>query len=100
MAARTISPVPREMKIFFSDFFGVTRSALEKYGAFDISLLADLPLFVDPFLLFNSKKPIYRGLHDGIIDYLRFLKDKSVDDPDLDQGLLDAWYMFPEVEQN
>lgn len=100
MAARMSSPVPREMKIYFSDFFGVTRSALEKYGAFNISLLADLPLFVDPFLLFNSKKPIYRSLHDGMINYLRFLKDKSVDDPALDPGLLDAWYMFPEVEQN
>jgi hypothetical protein len=88
------------MKIYFSDFFDVTRSALEKYGAFNISLLADLPLFVDPFLLFNSKKPIYRSLHDGMIEYLRFLKDKSVDDPELDQGLLEAWYMFPEVEQN
>ncbi len=88
------------MKIYFSDFFGVSRSALEKYGAFNISLLADLPLFVDPFLLFNSKKPIYRNLHDGMINYLRFLKDKSVDDPELDPGLLDAWYMFPEVEQN
>src|SRR5271170_218176 len=100
MAARIGSRVPREMRIYFSDFFGVTRSALEKYGAFNISLLADLPLFVDPFLLFNSKKPIYRGLHDGMINYLRFLKDKSVDDPELDPGLLDAWYMFPEVEQN
>lgn len=100
MAARISSPVPREMKIYFSDFFGVTRSALENYGAFNISLLADLPLFVDPFLLFNSKKPIYRGLHDGMINYLRFLKDKSINDPELDLGLLDAWYMFPEVEQN
>jgi hypothetical protein len=45
------------MKIYFSDFFGVTRPALEKYGAFNISLLADPPLFVDPFLLFNSKRP-------------------------------------------
>jgi hypothetical protein len=36
-------------------------------------LLADLPLFVDPFLLFNSRKPKYRALHDPIIKYLRFL---------------------------
>lgn len=88
------------MRIYFSDFFCVSRSLLEKYGAFNISLLADLPLFVDPFLLFNSKKPLYRALHDGMIGYLRFLRDRSVDDPDLDPGLLDAWYMFPEVEQN
>jgi hypothetical protein len=27
--------------MYFSDFFGVRKSALNKYGAFDISLLAD-----------------------------------------------------------
>jgi len=88
------------MKICFSDFFGVHKSALEEYGAFDVSLLADLPLFVDPFLLFNSRKPKYRALHDRIIDYLRFLKEKSAADQDIDPALLHAWYMFPEVEQN
>lgn len=88
------------MRMYFSDFFGVRKSALNKYGAFDISLLADLPLFVDPFLLFNSKKPKYRALHDRMIEYLRFLKEKSAADQSLDSGLLTAWYMFPEVEQN
>ncbi len=88
------------MRMYFSDFFGVRKSALNKYGAFDISLLADLPLFVDPFLLFNSKKPKYRALHDRMIEYLRFLKEKSTSDQGLDSGLLTAWYMFPEVEQN
>jgi len=44
------------MKLYFSDFFEVSRSELEEHGAFDVSLLADLPLFIDPFLLFNSRK--------------------------------------------
>jgi hypothetical protein len=88
------------MRICFSDFFDVRKTDLNKYGAFNISLLADLPLFVDPFLLFNSKIPKYQGLHDRIIEYLRFLKDKSASGQDLDAALLDAWYMFPEVEQN
>jgi hypothetical protein len=88
------------MKMYFSDFFGVRKSVLEKYGAFDVSLLADLPLFVDPFLLFNSRRPKYRALHDRIIEYLRFLKEKSASGQDLDPALLHAWYMFPEVEQN
>jgi hypothetical protein len=88
------------MRIYFSDFFGVSPQLLKKYGAFNISLLADLPLFVDPFLLFNSKKRIYRDLHDRIIDYLRFLKEKSLGDPNLSAGLLRAWYRFPEVGQN
>ena len=35
-----------ELNIYFSDIFGVTKSQLKKYDAFNISLLADLPLFV------------------------------------------------------
>ena len=92
-------PTQQRMRMYFSDFFGV-RKSLNKYGAFDISLLADLPLFVDPFLLFNSKKPKYRALDDRMIEYLRFLKEKSAADQSLDSGLLTAWHMFPEVEQN
>jgi len=88
------------MRVYFSDFFHVRKSTLKRYGAFDISLLADLPLFVDPFLLFNSKKPKYRTLHDRMIEYLRFLKEKSTADHNLDTGLLASWYMFPEVCQN
>ena len=87
------------MKVYFSDFFEVTPKTVERYGAFNISLLSDLPLFVDPFLLFNSRKRHYRALHAEIIHYLRFLKDKSADQ-ELDPGLLKAWYRFPEVKQN
>ena len=100
MAARTSKQSDQTVKIYFSDFFGVSKQALEKFGAFNISLLADLPLFVDPFLLFNSRKSVYRGLHDRMIQYLAFLRDKSVDDPELDPGLINAWYKFPEVGQN
>jgi hypothetical protein len=87
------------MKIYFSDFFGVSREDLKSYGAFDVSLLADLPLFVDPFLLFNSKRADYQTLHDGIIDYLRFLAQKSTNQG-LDTHLLLALYTFQEVKQN
>src|ERR1700686_2795507 len=58
-------------------FFEIPSGTLEQYGAFNISLLSDLPLFIDPFLLFNSKKPEYQDLHNRIVTYLRFLKDKS-----------------------
>ncbi len=87
------------MNVSFSDFFNVPAKTVEQYGAFDISLLADLPLFVDPFLLFNSKKPAYRALHDRMIDYLKFLREKS-NDQNLDLDLLQAWYRFPEINQN
>ncbi len=63
------------MDIYFSDYFKVSPDAIDAYGAFNVSLVADLPLFIDPFLLFNSKKQEYRALHERIT-YLRFLRDK------------------------
>src|SRR5947208_3267172 len=87
------------MNQYFSDFFEVPPEAIEEYGAFDISLLADLPLFIDPFLLFNSDKAEYQQLHDRIIIYLRFLRDKSTNAA-LSNGLIKAWYRFPEIKQN
>ena len=65
------------IKVHFTDFFRVTPEALEACGAFNISLINDLPLFVDPFLLFNSEKPEYQALHEEMIRYLKFLRDHS-----------------------
>jgi hypothetical protein len=91
-------PIPKKLRIYFSDYFDVAPKMLAKYGAFNVSLINDLPLFIDPFLLFNSKKPEYRGLHEQIISYMRFLRDRSAAGP-LSDGLLKAWFMFPEVKQ-
>lgn len=87
------------MKIYFSDFFNIEPSILEEYGAFNISLINDLPLFIDPFLLFGSKKTEYKQLHNNILEYLTFLKSKS------EIGItkiaeIKSWYLFPEVKQN
>ena len=86
------------IQVHFSDYFGIKHGTVHNYGAFNISLIADLPLFVDPFLLFNSSKPEYQKLHDGIIEYLRFLRDKSRLRK-LSPGLLGSWFTFPEVKQ-
>lgn len=86
------------IEMYFSQHFGVSPTLLEEYGAFDISLASDLPLFIDPFLLFNSQKPEYRDLHEGMIRYLVFLRGRAT--PDLDPGLIKSWYMFQEVKQN
>jgi hypothetical protein len=86
-------------EIYFSDYFSLAPDVLEEYGAFDISLVNDLPLFVDPFLLFNSENDTYQQLHAEIIDYMRFLKEVSlvgeVPDP-----LVREWFTFPKVKQN
>ncbi len=98
-AAGIATPEPTA-RIYFSDFFSVSPETLDAYGAFDVSLINDLPLFVDPFLLFNSRKPQYQKLHAAIIRYMRFLKDVSTRDGELDPHLIDAWFRFPEVKQN
>ncbi|QTO47060.1 hypothetical protein [Burkholderia latens] len=88
----------RRFRIYFSDFFDVTPKSVREYGAFDISLINDLPLFVDPFLLFNSENPKYQALHTEMIRYMLFLKQQS--SRELPKGLIEAWFHFPEVRQN
>ena len=87
------------MATFFSDTFGVDSEVLEKCGAFDISVVNDLPLFIDPFLLFHSEKAEYQALHQQIIDYLVFLRDRASEES-VSDGVLRNWYCFPEVKQN
>lgn len=85
--------------IYFSDVFGIDPEIIEEYGAFNVALVNDLPLFVDPFLLYDSENPIYRGLHDGIIKYLCFLRDRAVAD-ELTPGSMTQWLYFREIKQN
>src|ERR1017187_9520370 len=87
------------MATYFSDYFDVPTSTVKRYGAFDVSLVTDLPLFIDPFLLFNSRKPRYKRLHEELIRYLAFLKEKSAAGS-IDPGLLKSWFTFSEVKQN
>ena len=93
----TPKPIPA-LKIYFSDFFDVDKEKLEEYGAFNISLINDLPLFIDPFLLFNSENARYKELHNEIIDYVVFLK--SISKNQLDAGLIKSLFTFHEVKQN
>lgn len=86
------------VNIHFTDFFEVDTKLLEEYGAFNISLVNDLPLFIDPFLLFNSVKPDYQQLHTKIIDYIKFLRDVSRQ-PGIRGGMLQEWFYFSEVHQ-
>lgn len=40
--------------VYFSDIFNVDESILESYGAMNISLLNDIPLFIDPFFIIRK----------------------------------------------
>ena len=50
--------------VYFSEVFGIDEAVLEEYGAMNISLLNDIPLFIDPFLLYASDKEEYKALHE------------------------------------
>lgn len=84
--------------IYFSDFFNLDATVVEAYGAFNVSLVNDLPLFVDPFLLFDSQDGKYAHLHDEIIKYLRFLRDES--STQLSSADIAQWFHFKEIRQN
>ena len=86
------------IQVFFSDFFGVSPETLEVYGSVDVSLLNDIPLFIDPFLLFNSETKEYQELHESIIEYVTFLRGKA-EAGTIQPGLLKEWFCFPEVRQ-
>jgi hypothetical protein len=87
------------MATFLSDHFGIDESVFEDYGALNISVVNDLPLFIDPFLLFHSEKPEYVELHEQIIRYLVFLRDRAAAGS-VSEGQLLNWYCFPGVKQN
>ncbi|TCW33239.1 hypothetical protein EDC21_12322 [Thermohydrogenium kirishiense] len=88
-----------KLRLYFSDIFDVGKDIIEKYGALNISLINDLPLFVDPFLLFSSNKTEYKILHDNIIKYLLFLKSKAETIAIDKNTMLKTWYIFPEIKQ-
>lgn len=85
--------------VYFTDFFKIEEEILDTYGAFNISLINDLPLFIDPFLLFGSKKKEYNKLHKDILVYLTFLKSKSQNGHATKEEI-ESWYTFSEIKQN
>lgn len=89
-------------RIKFSEYFEVKKENLDKENFFNISLISDLPLFIDPFHLFYSEKKEYQKLHKDIIKYLIFLKKISSDfiGRDLPPTILNTYYKFSEVTQN
>jgi len=87
------------MDLYFHEIFRVDEDAVEQYGAFNVSLVVDLPLFVDPFLLFDSGKTEFKSLHDEIIKYLRYLRDLDLGE-NADPAQLRSLFCFKEVHQN
>jgi len=84
------------IKLLFSEYFEIDGDVLDAYGALNICIDADLPLFIDPFLLFSSEKEEYVLLHDQIVNHLIKLKELAAGGGSPDIRL----FRFPEVKQN
>ena len=84
------------VKLHFSEYFDISEDLLANHGALNICVDADLPVFIDPFLLFASKKSEYVKLHDLIVGHLIYLKSyaESASKPD------PKLFQFPEICQN
>ena len=87
------------IEVYFSDYFGIDKEIIENYGAVDISLINDLPLFIEPFLLFNSTEEDFQRNHNETIRYLMFLQSVASSNEKLETGMKKAWFTFSEVKQ-
>ena len=81
----------------FSTYFDVSEETIKEYGAVNISLLFDTPLFIDPMLIFNSEKAEYKELHNNIIKFFHFL---AIQAKDLSYEQCKQWLLFPEIPNN
>jgi hypothetical protein len=87
------------MNLYFNEVFEIDEEVVEQYGAFNVSLVVDLPLFVDPFLLFDSETSEFKSLHEEIIKYLRYLRDLNLGES-AQPAQLRSLFCFKEVHQN
>ena len=85
-------------KILFTDYFDVDKSILDNYGALNLCLSSDLPLFLDPFLLFASDKQEYKTLHKNIVEHLITLKNIAVENRTT--ASKNNLFKFSEIKQN
>ena len=85
-------------KLLFSDYFNIDQSVLNQYGALNVCLSADLPLFIDPFLLFASENEDYKNLHSSLINHILILKEIAIEDKEIAES--NSIFKFPEIKQN
>ena len=85
--------------MYFSDVFNISNGLLASEDVFDISLVSDLPLFIDPFLVFDSHKPEYQQLHKNVVRYVSFVRNK-VAEGNVTGNQEKEWLYFSEIPNN
>ncbi len=85
--------------MYLSDVFNISNDLLASENVFDISLVSDLPLFIDPFLVFDSDKPEYQQLHKDVVRYVSFVRNKVVAG-NVTSNQEQEWLHFSEIPNN
>lgn len=86
--------------MYFTQKFEVSPASLNEYGAININLTADRPLFIDPLLIFHRSK--YEKWYNSIVQYLEFLfqlSSRNVDKRERTR-IIKTYFMFREICQN
>lgn len=86
------------MLMFFSDKFLVSPNLIKDYGAINISLVCDTPLFIDPILIYDNDDPVIKSWYKNIVDYLLFLNSKSSSEITYEE--LKYYFCFKERKEN
>ena len=84
--------------MLFSDYFNVDKKTLKNYGAVDISLLSDSPLFIDPILIYGNDNTEIKNQYPRITRYLLFLAEKATNH--LSEKEKAYYFKFKEVKEN
>ncbi len=87
------------MNYKFSDYFKISKNVMDENGIYDISIVSDTPVFIDPFLLYISNKLEYQNAHEQIMKYLLFLC-KKVKTNENYKSLKKKYFYFKEPKQN
>ena len=85
--------------MYFNEYFNVSVDKLDKYGALNISLDCDLPLFIDPLLIFISNNLLFKSWHEKLVKYILFLSSlKKTGQPPKD--IIRSYFTFKEIRNN
>lgn len=85
--------------MYFNEYFDIDTSELDTYGALNISLDYDLPLFIDPLLIFLSENPNFKTWHEKLVKYILFLSSlKNSNSPSKD--VIKTFFTFKEICNN
>ena len=85
--------------MLFSDYFRVDKDIIQNYGAVDISLYSDTPLFIDPILIYGNENSTIKLQYHEIVKYLVYLNERAKD-PNITEQDKKYLFNFKEVKQN